>query len=214
MLKFLPKELDQYCLDHTTSGSPLLARLEKETYDTMENPQMVIGRIQGTFLKLLVKMTRAERVLEIGTFTGYSALMMAEGLPEHGHLITCDIDPEATAVARRYWTQSPHGKKIELKLGNALQTVCDLEGSFDVVFIDADKENYIHYWEACIPKVRSGGVIAVDNVLWSGRVLRPVEVTDQALAAFNEHVKNDKRVDAVMLPLRDGVTLACRNQDR
>jgi len=123
-------------------------------------------------------------------------------------LITCDIDQEATEIAKKYWSRSPHGKKIELRLGYALETLKTIEGVFDVVFIDADKENYINYWELCIPKTRSGGLLVVDNVLWSGGALDPKDETDRAIAEFNEHVSNDKRVEVVMLPIRDGVSLA------
>ncbi|NIM20241.1 MAG: methyltransferase [Candidatus Latescibacteria bacterium] len=209
-MNFIPKKIEDYCADNTSPESPLLKKLAEETHATMSNPQMLIGRVEGVFLKLLVKITSARRILEIGSFTGYSALMMAEALPEDGRLITCDIDPRATGIARRYWDSSPHGRKIELKLGPALQTIEEIEGPFDLVFIDADKENYIRYWDECMPKIRSGGVIIADNVLWSGRVLAPKEKSDRALAAFNNHVRNDRRVDAVMLAIRDGITLACK----
>ena len=133
---------------------------------------------------------------------------MAEGLPDDGKLITCDIDPETTQIAKKYWSRSPHGKKIELKLGPALETLKTIEGLFDLVFIDADKVNYINYWELCLPKIRRGGLLVVDNVLWSGSVLNPEDETERAIDEFNNHVYNDKRVEVVMLPIRDGVTLA------
>lgn len=208
MIKFFGEEIEKYCHDHTTGEGDLYKTLEKETHDKTNNPGMLVGRIEGTFLQLLVRMLKAKRVLEIGTFTGYSALMMAESLPDDGRLITCDIDEEVTTIAKRYWASSPHGKKIQLQLGPALQSIQKLDSRFDLVFIDADKENYSEYWEACVPKVRRGGVLIADNVLWSGRVLDPQEESDRALAAFNTRVKNDTRVDAVMLTIRDGVTLA------
>lgn len=133
---------------------------------------------------------------------------MAEGLPPGGKLITCDIDPHTTQMARQFWAQSPHGRKINLKLGPALETLQGLKGPFDIVFLDADKENYTRYWEAFLPKVRKGGLVVADNVLWSGRVLNPQEKSDHALAEFNKHVHADKRVEAVMLALGDGLTLA------
>jgi caffeoyl-CoA O-methyltransferase len=133
---------------------------------------------------------------------------MAEGLPDDGKLITCDIDPETTKIAKKYWSRSTHGKKIELKLGPALETLKTIEGLFDLVFIDADKVNYINYWELCLPKVRPGGLLVIDNVLWSGSVLNPEDETERAIDEFNKHVYNDKRVEVVMLPIRDGVTLA------
>jgi caffeoyl-CoA O-methyltransferase len=133
---------------------------------------------------------------------------MAEGLPEDGKLITCDIDPDSTTIARAFWARSPHGARIELRLGPALDTINGLDGPFDLVFIDADKGGYIDYWEAVVPIVRKDGVIVADNVLWSGRVLDPREPDDKALAAFNEHVAADGRVEQVMLPVRDGITVA------
>jgi caffeoyl-CoA O-methyltransferase len=135
---------------------------------------------------------------------------LAEGLPADGEVIICDIDPETTAIARRFWGRSPHGAKIVLRLGPALETIASLAGPFDIVFIDADKENCINYWEACLPKLRSGGLLLADNVLWSGRVLEPREKDNAALAAFNRHVVRDPRVDVVMLTVRDGITMACR----
>ncbi|MFH1754839.1 MAG: class I SAM-dependent methyltransferase [Candidatus Latescibacterota bacterium] len=210
MLSYSTEDIERYCHDHTSSEPDLLRTLEKETHNTTDNPGMLVGRVEGMFLKLIVRMTRARRILEIGTFTGYSALIMAEALPHDGQLITCDIDEQTTTIARRYWEASPHGNKIDLKLGPALQTIKEIEGPFDLVFIDADKENYLAYWEACVPLVRQGGILAADNVLWSGRVLDPKEDTDCALAAFNERVQNDPRVETVMLTIRDGVTLACK----
>jgi caffeoyl-CoA O-methyltransferase len=155
-----------------------------------------------------VRLLRAKRILELGTFTGYSSLIMAEGLPDDGKVITCDIDPVTTEIAKKYWSRSPHGKKIELKLGPALETVKTIVGLFDLVFIDADKVNYINYWELCLPKIRRGGLLVIDNVLWSGSVLNPEDETERAIAEFNKHVSNDERVEVVMLPIRDGVTLA------
>ena len=169
---------------------------------------MQVGHLEGSFLRLLVKIARAKRVLEIGTFTGYSALAMAEGLPRGGRLITCDIDPDATQIARAHWNRSPHGRKIELRLGPAIKTVQELSGPFDLVFIDADKESYGRYWELCVPKVRRGGLLLADNVLWGGRVLDPHDRSDRAIVAFNKRVAADRRVDVVILPLRDGLTVA------
>jgi len=154
----------------------------------------------------------ARRVLELGTFTGFSALMMAAALPEDGRLITCDLDPEAIAIARSFFARSPHGHKIEVREGPALDTLKTLEGPFDFVFIDVDKENYMRYYEAVLPMLASNGLIAVDNVLWSGRVLDPEERDDKAIAAFNEHVQRDPRVTNVILTVRDGVMLIRRNE--
>ena len=204
----VPEEIEEYALVHSSREDPLLQALAQDTQANTKWPQMQTGHVEGSFLRMLVQVSNARRVLEIGTYTGYSALSMAMGLPEDGRLITCDIDPEATAMARQYWEKSGQGAKIELRLGPALETIESLEGPFDFVFIDADKENYVNYWEAVLPKVRQGGLIAVDNVLWSGRVLDPKDTLDHAVVAFNRHVRYDDRVELVMLTVRDGVTLA------
>ena len=204
----VPEEIEEYALVHSSREDPLLQALAQDTQANTKWPQMQTGHVEGSFLRMLVQVSKARRVLEIGTFTGYSALSMAMGLPEDGRVITCDVDPEATATARRYWEKSGQGAKIELRLGPALETIESLEGPFDFVFIDADKENYVNYWEAVLPKVRQGGLIAVDNVLWSGRVLDPKDTLDHAVVAFNRHVRYDDRVELVMLTVRDGVTLA------
>lgn len=208
MSRIVSDALEEYARSHTTEESNILQELARETYKKMPTPQMQVGHVQGAFLRLLVEISRARHVLEIGTFTGYSALVMAEGLPRDGRLITCDSDGEATVMARRFWARSPHGSKIELHVGPALETLETLDGPFDLVFIDADKENYIAYWEACVPKVRSGGLLLADNTLWSGRVLEPESESDHAVVAFNKHVHSDTRVDAVLLTIRDGLTLA------
>jgi len=208
MLSYIPEDLDAYVSGHSSPESALHRQLAAETRDKAQNPQMMVGHIQGLLLRALARATGARRVLEIGTFTGYSSLAMAEGLPDDGVVITCDVDPEATSIARRYWEQSPHGGKIDLRLGPALETLQTLEGPLDMVFIDADKPGYIDYWEAVIPKMRRGGLLVADNVLWGGRVLDPKEPNDKALAAFNDHVAADSRVETVMLPIRDGITLA------
>jgi caffeoyl-CoA O-methyltransferase len=206
------EEIEAYIKAHSTSESDLHRRLTAETLHSTDAPQMQVGHIEGLFLCLLARSCGARRVLEIGTFTGYSALALASGIPDGGTVITCDIDAETTTIARRYWDQSPHGAKIDLRLGPALETIRNLDPGepFDLVFIDADKQNYTRYWEAVLPRVRQNGQIIVDNVLWSGRVLAPVEPDDKAIAAFNERVRGDDRVQTVMLPVRDGITLAVK----
>jgi len=210
MKPFISEDLQQYADAHSSAETELLVELAHETRGTMKDPQMMVGHSQGVLLGLLVRLCRAKRVLEIGTFTGYSALAMAAALPDDGELITCDVDPTTTALASRYWGRSPHGAKIRLELAPALETIAALEGTFDFVFIDADKPNYIKYWEAVLPRVRPGGAIVADNVLWSGRVLDPKDETDRALAAFNDHVSQDARVEHVLLPIRDGITIAVK----
>ena len=202
--------LEQYAERHTTSPEPLLAELAAETKATMAAPQMLTGTIEGRLLELIVAGTGARRVLEIGTFTGYSALSMAAALPPEGRIDTLDIEPKHAEVARRYFDRSPHGSKITLHLGPALETIATLEGEFDFVFIDADKENYDAYFEAVLPRLAEGGLIAIDNTLWSGRVLEPEDETTRLIAALNDKLARDDRIVAVQLTVRDGVTLIRR----
>ena len=210
MKEIVAGAIERYAEAHSTPEKDLHKALVKTTHERTELPQMQVGHLEGAFLKSMVTAIQAKRVLEIGTFTGYSALRMAEGMPQGGKLITCDIDEKAAAIAREFWKQSHHGKKITLMMGPALKTVQKLKGLFDLVFIDADKENYLNYWNACLPKVRQGGVILVDNVLWGGAVLDPKEPSDRAIAAFNQAALADMRVNLVMLTIRDGVTMAVK----
>lgn len=210
MLPELSQELESYIGDHSSAESELLKQLADETVAKVEKSHMMIGHVEGLLLRTLIRLTGARRVLELGTFTGYSALAMAEGLPDGGEIITCDCDPEVTKIARKYWARSPHGSKITLRLGPALETLETIASPLDMVFIDADKENYINYWEACLPKLRPGGVLAVDNVLWSGRVLAPEDPDDHAIAAFNKHAAIDGRVEKVVLAIRDGILVATK----
>jgi len=208
MNPIIPEEYENYAALHSAPERELLKKLRRTTHQKTTLPQMLVGHLEGTFLRLLAGLCRAKNILEIGAFTGYSALAMAEALPEDGELVTLDINAETTLIAREYWNQSPHGKKIRLVLGKALDSLANLPGPFDMVFIDADKANYRHYWDACLPKVRQGGLIVVDNVLWSGRVLAPASEDDRAIADFNDYAVKDPRVECVMLTVRDGVTLA------
>ena len=210
-MEFLDEKIEEYAFNHTSYEGNLLKRLEEETYEKLEIPQMTTGRIEARFLKLLARLVGAKRILEIGTFAGYSALSMAEALPEDGELITCEIDPEAIVFAKRYFDLSPHGKKIALLEGAALDSLKSISGSFDMAFIDADKENYSNYYEAILPMIRYGGLIAVDNVLWSGRVLDPKDKSDKAIHQFNERVIQDKRVESVLLTVRDGLNCIIKN---
>lgn len=204
-MEFIDEDIERYVHDHTGYEGELLVRLQKETYDSLECPQMVSGRSVGRFLKLQAQLLGARRILEVGTFSGYSALSMAEALPNDGRLYTCDEDPAAIAVAKRYFAESPHGNKIILLEGSALESISNLNETFDMAFIDADKINYLNYFNAILPMLRSGGLIVADNVLWSGRVLDPREESDHAIHKFNETVYRDERVEALMLPVRDGL---------
>ena len=211
-MEFLDEKIEEYAFNHTSYEGNLLKRLEEETYEKLEIPQMTTGRIEARFLKLLARLVGAKRILEIGTFAGYSALSMAEALPEDGELITCEVDPEAIVFAKRYFDLSPHGKKIALLEGAALDSLKSISGPFDMAFIDADKENYSNYYEAILPMIRYGGLIAVDNVLWSGRVLDPKDKSDKAIHQFNERVIQDKRVESVLLTIRDGLNCIIKNE--
>jgi len=211
MTSLLDADLERYVVAHTTPEDELFVRLRRETEAGLDDPEMQVGAVEGRFLRLLVMISGARRVLEIGTFSGYSALSLASGLPEDGELLTLDVDPKATAVARRYFDASPWGHKIRLRLGPALATLRELAAAgarFDLVFIDADKESYVDYWEAVVPLVPPGGLILADNTLWSGRVLAPERQSDHAIVAFNERVRGDSRVEHVLLSVRDGLMLA------
>jgi len=210
-MDFIDEKIEQYAFDHTSEEGELLRRLEKETYEKLEIPQMTTGRIEARLLKLLARLVGAQHILEIGTFAGYSALSMAEALPEDGTLVTCDEDPVAIAFAKKYFSESQHGKKIKQMEGLALESIKKLTGSFDMAFIDADKINYSNYYEAILPMIRPGGLIAVDNVLWSGRVLRPQDESDRAIHQFNERVVKDQRVESVLLTVRDGLNCIIKN---
>jgi caffeoyl-CoA O-methyltransferase len=207
MQRLIPEEIERYAEEHTEGLDPLFDELRRETFAKMADPQMQVGRVEGTLLKLLVKMSGARRALEIGMFTGYSALMMAEGLPEGGELVTCDIDPKAQEIAQRYFSRSPHGRKIAIRMGPALETIATLSPPFDFVFIDADKESYPSYYEAVLPLLAQGGLIVADNVLWSGKVLDPKAASDRAIVRFNDAVAADPRVEKVLLTVRDGMLL-------
>jgi len=210
-MNFIDENIEEYAFDHTSYEGDLLRQLEEETYKKLEIPQMTTGRIEARLLKLLARLVGAKRILEIGTFAGYSALSMAEALPEEGELVTCEIDPEAIIFAKKYFDLSLHGKKITLMEGSALESLKKISGPFDMAFIDADKENYSNYYEAILPLVRSGGLIAIDNVLWSGRVLDPQDKSDKAIHQLNERVIQDERVESVLLTVRDGLNCIVKN---
>lgn len=206
-MDFIDKDLERYAFDHTAPEPALLRRLSDETHARMQQPQMLTGRLEGRLLKMLAQVSGAKTVLEIGTFTGYSALSMAEGLPEDGQVVTCEIEPAHAAMAQRYFDDSPHGKKIRILMGPALATLESLQGPFDLAFIDADKENYPAYYEKVIGLIRPGGLLLVDNTLWSGRVLRPQDPESIAIDTLNKRIAKDDRVENVLLTVRDGIQL-------
>jgi caffeoyl-CoA O-methyltransferase len=209
MKLFVPETIEQYAHDHTHPRPALFDELREHTLAEVPHPQMQVGRVEGTLLKLLATILEAERILEIGTYTGYSSLCMAEALPTEGVLITCDRSEEYTAVARRFWDKSPHGHKIRLELGDALESVRKLSDEpFDMAFIDADKARYPDYYDEILPRIRAGGLLVVDNVLWSGEVLAPESDDARGISALNDRVQHDDRVENVMLTVRDGILLA------
>ena len=207
MSPYVPPEVETYAERYTTAGWDGFDRLADETRATQSAPQMMVGNVEGAFLSFLVTMTKAMRVLEVGTFTGWSSIAMAQALPPDGTLVTCDVNEETTAVARRYAEEAGVADRIEYRLGPAVETLATLEGPFDLAFIDADKGGYVDYYEAVLPKLSPGGVIAADNTLFG---LDGDGENAQAIARFNEHVLHDDRVEAVLLPFREGVTLIRR----
>lgn len=209
-MDIVDRNLEKYAYDHTSPEPDLLQRLSVETYAKMQMPQMLTGRLEGRLLNLLARISGARKVLEIGTFTGYSALSIAEGLPEDGTVMTCEIDPANAAMAQRYFDASPHGRKIEIRLGPALETLAGLQGPFDLVFIDADKENYPWYYEKTMELVRPGGLILVDNTLWSGLVLEPHDRESIAIDTLNKRIAKDARVENVLVTIRDGLQVVRR----
>lgn len=200
-------DIEAYAFSHTSTEPPLLLELAEETKRNTSMPQMLTGRIEGRFLKLLVQLTRAKTVLEVGMFTGYSALSMAEGLPADGRLITCEIEPKYIEIAKRYFAKSPYGEKIEIKQGAALDTLKLLDLKLDLAFLDADKENYSNYYEHLIKLLNPGGLLIVDNTLWSGRVLKPEDQESKAIDRLNKLVQDDSRVEHVLLTVRDGMNI-------
>jgi caffeoyl-CoA O-methyltransferase len=198
--------IERYAEEHSTPPDELFARLAEETRATQDAPQMMVGGTEGRFLSFLVRLSGARLVLELGTFTGWSSIAMASALPPGGRLITCDVNEETSAIARRYAQEAGVAERIEYRLGPALESIAQLDGPFDLVFIDADKEGYVDYYEAVLPKLASDGVIAADNTLWSGRVLDG----EGPIVRFNEHVRADTRVESVLLTIRDGITLIRR----
>jgi caffeoyl-CoA O-methyltransferase len=198
-------KVDAYAEAHTTPSGELFERLAAETREKTEWPQMMVGEVEGRFLEFLVRLGSARRVLELGTFTGYSSLSMARGLPEGGRVITCDVNPDTTAIARRYAEEAGLADRIDFRLGPGVETIGRLEGPFDLVFIDADKPNYRNYYEAVLPKLADDGLIVADNALRDGRVLD--DDADEPMQKFNDFVRNDRRVECVLLTVRDGMLL-------
>ena len=207
MAPYVPAEVEAYAERYTSARVDLFDRLGDETRETQQSPQMMVGHVEGAFLSFLVALTGAKRVVEVGTFTGWSSIAMARALPPDGGIVSCDINEGTTAVARRYAEEAGVADRIDYRLGPAVETLATLEGPFDLAFIDADKGGYVDYYEAILPKLSPRGVIAADNTLFG---MDSDGENGRAITRFNEHVLHDERVEAVLLPFREGVTLIRR----
>ena len=209
-MEFLDPDLENYANKHTTPEGNLLNDLNRQTHLKVTQPRMLSGHLQGRFLSLLSHLVQPKLILEIGTYTGYSALCLAEGLQKGGKLITVDINEEIEPFTRSYFNKSPYKNQIDFRIGNALEIIPEIEEEIDLVFIDADKENYSNYYNLVINKVRNGGLILADNVLWSGKVVEDIKPNDKStkvLVEFNQMVQNDDRVENVLAPIRDGLMI-------
>ena len=210
-MHFLSEDLEDYVAAHSQAEPELLAQLNKETYQKVLLPRMLSGHFQGRVLSMLSKLIRPSSILEIGTYTGYATLCLCEGMQENGIVHTIDIKEELVDFQRKYFDKSPWSNQITQHLGDALEIIPTLNKKYDLVFIDADKENYINYFEMIVPKMNKGGIILSDNVLWSGKVLEPLQKNDlstKILLEYNQLLNNDPRVETVLLPIRDGLTVS------
>lgn len=206
-MRIADERVEEYAREHTQPAPELLEQLEVFTCNKMPKSDMLTGRVEGRFLKLIVLISGARNVLECGTYTGYSALSMAEALPEDGKIITCERDPKHREVAEEYFSKSPHGKKIEVRFGDALETLKEVDIRLDLIFLDADKNCYPEYYEESVNKLREGGIIVIDNTLWEGEVLEPESDSAKAIAEMNDRIATDSRIENVLLTVRDGIQL-------
>ncbi len=209
-MSWIDERIEHYAEEHSTPAAALFERLAEETRSTQSAPQMMVGQLEGAFLSFVVGLKQPRLVLEIGTFTGWSSIAMASVLPTGGRIVTCDVNEETSATARRYAEEAGVADRIEYRVGPAIETIATLDGPFDLVFIDADKGGYVDYYEATLPKLAEHGVILADNTLANGDVLDPNGEMSIAIARFNDHVRADDRVECVLLTVRDGVTLIRR----
>lgn len=212
-MRFIDSNIEEYAIAKSNRPSPVVQALGKETQDNVPMAMMLVGEMEGSLLGFLVRALNVKRVLEIGTYTGYSALCMAENLPMDGELITLDINDELTGFSKKHWNKSEHGEKINKIIGPALETIPKIDGEFDLVFIDADKENYLNYLKLVIPRLSANGIVVVDNVLWSGRVLKDASELEQedtstpTIQSLNNYVSESPELYGTMLPIRDGMFL-------
>lgn len=210
-MHFLPEKIDNYVINHSQQEPELLKKLTRETWQKVLNPRMLSGAFQGRVLSMIAKLIHPKTILEIGTYTGYSALCLAEGLQKDGKLHTIDRNEELEDLQQKYFQQSEYGKQIKQHIGNALDIIPQINTTFDLVFIDADKSNYVNYFNLIINKMNTGGIILSDNVLWSGKVveeLNPKDTDTKILLQYNELLNSDDRIETVLLPIRDGLTIS------
>ena len=210
-MHFISEALDDYVVNHSEDEPELLQALTRETYQKILQPRMLSGHYQGRVLSMISKLVNPKYILEIGTYTGYSALCLAEGMQHNGELHTIDINEELEAFQRKYFNKSPYGHCIFQHIGNALDIVPTLNKTFDLIFIDADKDNYPNYFNIIIDQLKTGGILLSDNVLWSGKVIEPIkedDISTKALLKYNRLLKDDPRVETIMLPIRDGLTIS------
>ena len=212
-MTFIPESIEEYIINHTEAEPELLSELNRETHVKILRPEMLSGHYQGRILSLLSKLVQPKMALEIGTYTGYSAICLAEGLDPHGHVHTIDINEELEPIQTKYFTSVESGDRIVRHVGDAREIIPSLKGDFDLVFMDADKEHYVDYFHLVANRINKGGLLIADNVLWYGKVIKPTEPNDQAtesLKEFNNILIDDTRFETVMLPVRDGLTVARR----
>ena len=211
MIDLLTENIHRYCKEHTASDNRLLSELEKYTWDNEDVPQMISGQMVGKFLQSIIRMLAAQKIVEVGTFTGYSALQMAEAIPLHGEIHTCELMKKHAATAQSFFNKSDYGKKITIHEGPALKSLEILKaGNFDMAFIDADKSNYLEYYKRCLVLIRVGGVIILDNMLWSGSVIDPNDDDSKALRKTGDYIQEDTRVFNMLFPIRDGLMLCIK----
>ena len=213
MIDFNSEDIQKYCKSHTDPNNALLSKLEKYTWENEEVPQMISGQMVGKFLQSAIQMIDAKKIVEVGTFTGYSALQMAEALPIDGEIHTCELMEKHAKTAQSFFNKSEHGKKITIYQGPGISSLESLKiGSFDMAFIDADKSNYMEYYKRCLALIRKGGIVILDNMLWSGSVINPNDDDSKSLRKTGDYIQNDVRVFNILVPIRDGLMLCIKNE--
>ena len=213
MIDYNSEDIQVYCKRHTNPNNTLLSKLEKYTWENEDIPQMISGQMVGKFLQSAIQMIDAKKIVEVGTFTGYSALQMAEVLPEDGEIHTCELMEKHAKTAQSFFNKSEHGKKITIHQGPGISSLENLKiGSFDMAFIDADKSNYMEYYKRCLALIRNGGIVILDNMLWGGSVINPNDDDSKSLRKTAEYIQKDVRVFNILVPIRDGLMLCIKNE--